>query len=136
MTNMSFPHDGRGRMLSVMATTHSSANEAVPPARELPAFHIVAPGVELGVLRRHANGGATFLIRMARGAHAPMHDHPGGEETYLVSGKLRIGPQLVMAGEYYYAPPGEVHDGHAEEDTVLFVVAPGGIVPMTPLTAG
>ena len=99
----------------------------LPPVSE---FRSVAPGVELCMLRQHPDRGATFLIRMAAGAHAPLHDHPGGEETYLISGKLRIGTRDLVAGDYHYAPPGEIHDGYAEEAAVFFVVAPGGLVPV------
>src|SRR3954470_2627719 len=102
---------------------------STPRSSDALAFTTVAPGVEMAVLRRHPDRGATLMFRMAAGAHAPHHDHPGGEETYLVSGKLRIAGTQLTAGDYYYAPPGEVHDGFAEEAAVFFVVAPGGIVP-------
>jgi quercetin dioxygenase-like cupin family protein len=102
------------------------------------SFSSIAPGVEIAVLRRHASNGMTFLIRMAKGARAPRHDHPGGEETYVLSGTLRIcartrddggdEPDLILSsGEYGFAPPGEIHEGVAEEDTVFFVVASGGV---------
>jgi quercetin dioxygenase-like cupin family protein len=98
------------------------------------AFSSIAPGVEISVLRRHAGTGMTFLIRMAKGARAPRHDHPGGEETYVLSGTLRIcartagAPDLVLGpGEYGFVPAGELHEGLAEEDTVFLVVAPGGV---------
>src|SRR4051812_11218997 len=92
-------------------------------------FRTVAPGVELAVIRRHDAGGLTFMMRMAAGAHAPEHDHPGGEETYILTGRLRIGQRELVPGDYYYAPPGELHDGYAHEATTFFVVAPGGVVP-------
>lgn len=102
-------------------------------------FAAIAEGVEMCVLRRSSDGAMTFLIRMAKGARAPHHDHPGGEETYIVEGRLRIAnradadgrpcPDLVLsAGEYGYAPPGETHDGVAEEAALFFVVAPRGSV--------
>lgn len=97
-----------------------------------------SPGVELSVLRAHPDGGLTFLIRMQKGARAERHGHPGGEETYILSGKLRIDrrvsaegeprPDLLLAaGEYAFAPPGELHEGFVEEDTTFLVFAPGGI---------
>jgi quercetin dioxygenase-like cupin family protein len=102
-----------------------------------PVYRTVSPGVELAVLRHHGSGGLSFLIRMAPGAHAPEHDHPGGEETYLISGMLRIGSHELRPGDYYYAPPGEIHDGYAdaEHGAVFFVIAPGGVAPTAPLTA-
>jgi len=110
-------------MVCVMTTNTQQSSEA-------PAFHTVAPGVELCFLRRHTDRGTTFLVRMAAGAHAQLHDHPGGEETYLISGKLRIGERDLVPGDYYYAPPGEIHDGYAAEAALFFVVAPGGLVPV------
>jgi quercetin dioxygenase-like cupin family protein len=103
-------------------------------------FATVADGVELCVLRHHVHRGMTFLIRMRKGARAPLHVHPGGEETYMLEGRLRIQrrvdtagspePDLVLsAGEYAFAPPGETHDGVAEEDALFLVVAPGGVAP-------
>ncbi len=121
-----------------MTTPHRSTQT------DMPVFQPIAPGVELGVLRRHADRGMTFLIRMAPGAHAPLHDQPGGEETYMLAGRLRIAHRTdatgaaladatVAAGEYFFAPPGETHDGYAEEAALFFVVAPGGVT--RPVTA-
>ena len=97
-----------------------------------------SPGVEICVLRVHPEGGLTFLVRMQKGARAERHGHPGGEETYIVSGRIRIDrrvdadkqPQpdlLLSAGDHFFAPADEVHEGVAEDDCTLFVVAPSGI---------
>jgi quercetin dioxygenase-like cupin family protein len=104
------------------------------------AFLERSPGVEMCVLRMHSDGGLTFLVRMKGGARTERHGHPGGEETYALSGKVRIDrridsgeqPQpdvLLVAGDYLFAPPGEIHEGFAEEDTTFLVIAPGGLVP-------
>jgi len=103
-------------------------------------FIPIADGVEMRVLRRHSERGLSFLIRMARGAIAPLHEHPGGEETMMLAGRLRIRrrtnasgaaePDVVVgAGEFVFVPPGEVHDGVAEEAALFFVNAPGGVAP-------
>lgn len=89
---------------------------------------MVAPGVEFSILRTHEqSGGQTLLVRMAAGAHAPVHNHPGGEETYLVSGKLRVGEHELSPGDYLWTPPNVAHDGHSDEETVFFVVLPAGL---------
>jgi len=90
-------------------------------------WRTVAPGVEFCVLRAHGGDGMTLLVRMAAGADARLHDHRGGEETYIVSGKLRIGERHLVAGDYLWTQPGESHDGHAEVETVFFVVLPDGL---------
>jgi quercetin dioxygenase-like cupin family protein len=84
-------------------------------------------GVEFCALRRNDTGGGAALVRIAKGARFPAHDHPGGEEVYVVSGRALIGGEPVAAGDYFYTPPGGVHDLRAEEDTVLFVTTPNGV---------
>ncbi|HWL86498.1 MAG TPA: cupin domain-containing protein [Polyangiaceae bacterium] len=98
-------------------------------------FKAIAPGVHVSVLRGHGDSddtntlgaGTTALFRMEKGAAAPHHDHPGGEETYLVSGKLRVGQRVLLPGDYLWTAPGESHDGFAEEESVFFVVLPAGL---------
>ncbi|MFV8751790.1 cupin domain-containing protein [Nannocystaceae bacterium ST9] len=87
----------------------------------------VAPGVEFCTLREHGEQGQTLLVRMAEGARARLHHHPGGEETFIVSGKIRIGEHQLGPGDYLWTPPGVAHDGLAERATLFFVVLPEGL---------
>jgi quercetin dioxygenase-like cupin family protein len=107
---------------------------------DMPRYERVADGVEIRFVRRDPNGGMSLFVRMRKGAHAPRHGHPGGEETCVLSGTLRIEqrsdergeplPDLVVsAGDYACVPAGETHEGVALEDAVFFVVAAGGVVP-------
>src|SRR5690348_7388507 len=123
--------------------TNLSSQSPVPS----PPFVETSPGVELCMLRQHAHGGMTFMVRMQQGAWAPFHDHPGGEETYMVSGRLRIAHRrdvegasqpdaVVGTGQHFFALPGEKHDGVAEEECLFFVVAPGGVAVVSPSTDG
>ncbi|NUP13232.1 MAG: cupin domain-containing protein [Polyangiaceae bacterium] len=102
-------------------------------------YETLSEGVEIRLLRAHGNGGLTFFIRMKKGARAPRHGHPGGEETCLLQGVLRIEkrvaengeaqPDIVVSeGEYAFVPAGELHEGVALEDSLFLVVAPGGVV--------
>jgi quercetin dioxygenase-like cupin family protein len=94
----------------------------------------VSPGVQFCFLRTHADTGVTALVRLEAGARVPLHEHPGGEETYMISGKLTLGDRTLQAGDYLWTPPGAPHDGVAEEAAELFLVLPGGIknVPAEP----
>jgi quercetin dioxygenase-like cupin family protein len=119
-----------------MTTTHPVPVTASSPSR---VFVERTPGVGICVLRAHPDGGLTFLVRMKKGARAPRHGHPGGEESYLLSGKLRVDRRVaadgtpqpdvdLVVGDHLWAPAGEVHEGLAgEDDTTFLVVAPGGI---------
>ena len=86
------------------------------------------PGVEYCGLRSHGSeGGATFLVRIAQGARVPLHDHPGGEEVYVLGGRARIGGQPVKTGDFFWTPPGGKHDLVADEETLIYVNAPRGV---------
>ena len=121
-------------MLRFMNTTSNGIFSGASQRVFLPR----SPGVEICVLRVHPEGGLTFLVRLQKGARAERHGHPGGEETYIVSGRIRIDrrvdadkqpqPDLLLSeGDHFFAPADEVHEGVAEDDCTLFVVAPGGV---------
>jgi quercetin dioxygenase-like cupin family protein len=84
-------------------------------------------GVELCGLRKNDSDGGAVLVRIARGSRFPLHDHPGGEEVYVVSGRAVIGDVRVATGDYLWTPPDGTHELRAEDDTVLFVTSPRGI---------
>jgi quercetin dioxygenase-like cupin family protein len=125
---------GERAMLRFMNTTSNGIFSGASQRVFMPR----SPGVEICVLRVHPEGGLTFLVRMQKGARAERHGHPGGEETYIVSGRIRIDrrvdadqqpqPDLLLSeGDHFFAPADEVHEGVAEDDCTLFVVAPGGV---------
>ena len=84
-------------------------------------------GVEVAGLRRGEGAGGAALVKVAAGARLPLHDHPGGEEVYVVSGRARIGYLEVEAGDYLWTPPGGAHDLEARDETLIFVTTPEGI---------
>jgi quercetin dioxygenase-like cupin family protein len=85
------------------------------------------PGVEICGLRRNDTDGGAVLLRVARGARFPTHDHPGGEEVVLLEGRAVIGGVTVTAGDYLWTEPGGTHDLVAETDTLLFASSPNGV---------
>ncbi len=84
-------------------------------------------GGQVAGLRRGEGDGGAALVKVAAGARFPLHDHPGGEEVYVLSGRARIGNLEVEAGDYLWTPPGGVHDLEARDETVIFVTTPAGI---------
>ena len=84
-------------------------------------------GVEMCGLRQNEHGGGAVLLRVAKGARFPTHDHPGGEEVYVVYGRATVGEVVVNQGDYLWTPPNNTHDLRAEEDTLLFISSPTGI---------
>jgi quercetin dioxygenase-like cupin family protein len=118
MQNMSLPHEPAIATFGLMSTYFQAHGEN--------SWRTAQPGVETCRLRAHGRDGLTMLIRMAAGARAPRHRHAGGEETYVLTGRIRIGEHELSAGDYLWTPPGLAHDGHALEDTLFLVVLPEG----------
>ena len=86
---------------------------------------LAQPGVAIKVLRSDkASGAASFLLRLDAGARVPLHDHPGGEEVFVVEGELRIGGDRLRAGDYLYTAPDGTHDVGSEGGCVLLVSTP------------
>jgi quercetin dioxygenase-like cupin family protein len=79
-------------------------------------------GAEVSLLRRHESGGVTTITRFQAGASGRWHSHPGGEELYVISGRLRVGDVELAAGDYLYTPPGGMHDVLAHEESLLLLV--------------
>jgi quercetin dioxygenase-like cupin family protein len=84
-------------------------------------------GIQMCGLRHNDQGGGTVLLKITQGARFPLHDHPGGEEVYVIYGRAVVGGVTVNTGDYLWTPPNGTHDLQAEAETLLFVSAPKGI---------
>jgi quercetin dioxygenase-like cupin family protein len=87
------------------------------------------PGVSIKVLRTNdATGESTALIRFEAGARFPAHDHPGGEEVFVLEGDLTIGRDRLAAGDYLFTSPHGKHAAMSERGCVFLVTVPKPIV--------
>jgi len=51
-----------------------------------------APGVFYKLLRSDRDTGAqTILLKFNAGAQFPAHNHPGGEEIFVIEGEIQVG---------------------------------------------
>jgi quercetin dioxygenase-like cupin family protein len=83
------------------------------------------PGISVKLLRRdEASGESSALVRFDPGARFPAHNHPAGEEVYVVSGEVTIGPDHLKAGDYLYTPPDGKHAAHSVGGCVFLVTLP------------
>jgi quercetin dioxygenase-like cupin family protein len=71
-----------------------------------------------------ASGASTFLLRVDAGARVPLHDHPGGEELFVIEGDLRVGADQLKAGDYLYTPPDGKHAASSDGGCVVLVTTP------------
>lgn len=81
-------------------------------------------GVSMAPLRVEPGGAGTAYLRFAAGGVAGPHRHPGGEDLYVVSGRIRVGEHVLEAGDFLHTLPGGVHDAEAAEDALVLVSVP------------
>jgi quercetin dioxygenase-like cupin family protein len=81
-------------------------------------------GVQLRPLRVVGEAAGTALLRFAPGGRSPAHRHPGGEDLYVVDGRLRVGDRELEAGDFLYTPPGLAHDAESTDGALVLVTVP------------
>jgi quercetin dioxygenase-like cupin family protein len=83
-------------------------------------------GISVKVLRFDAEAGRapTILLKFEPGASYPAHNHPGGEEIYVLEGDIRFGNDNLKAGDYLYTVPNNVHAVSSEGGCVILAVVP------------
>lgn len=65
----------------------------------------------------------SILLKFEPGARYPYHDHPAGEEIYVLKGEAIIENMTLSEGDYLYTPPGFKHSVTTKTGcTMLFVV--------------
>ena len=70
----------------------------------------------------------TILLKFDAGATYPAHDHPGGEEIFVIEGDLKLGKDHLYAGDYLYTPPNGKHAVRSENGCVVLVSVPEEVV--------
>ena len=86
---------------------------------------IKTDGIYVKVLRydEEKKRSPTFMLKFDAGASYPNHNHPEGEEVYILEGEVRFGPDQLNAGDYLYTPPNATHSVFSRTGcTMLFVV--------------
>lgn len=66
----------------------------------------------------------SFLLKFEPGAKYPYHNHPAGEELYVVSGSCIIENTTLHQEDYLYTPPGFRHSVQTETGCELFFMVP------------
>jgi quercetin dioxygenase-like cupin family protein len=83
------------------------------------------PGVSTKVLRADkVTGESTFLLHLEPGARVPGHNHPAGEELFVIEGDFQVGQERLTAGDYLYTPPDGKHAASTEGGCVVLVTLP------------
>lgn len=74
-----------------------------------------------------ASGSSAVLLRFEPGASYGAHEHPEGEEYFVLEGSLEDAGSTYGAGSYVYHPPGSRHRPSSKEGCLLFVTLPKAI---------
>ena len=65
----------------------------------------------------------TILLKFEPGAIYPYHNHPAGEEIYVLSGEAILEHATLKQGDYLYTPPNFKHSVTSNTGcTALFIV--------------
>jgi len=83
-------------------------------------------GIFVKVLRfnEQTQRAPSILLKFEAGAMYPYHDHPAGEEVFVLEGDAIIGGEKLSAGDYLYTPPGCKHSVKSETGCVLLFIVP------------
>ena len=87
-------------------------------------------GVFVKVLRfdKETRRAPTILLKFEAGATYPAHNHPGGEEIFVIEGDLKLGKDHLYAGDYLYTSPNGKHAVRSETGCVVLVSVPEEVV--------
>lgn len=66
----------------------------------------------------------TIQLKFDPGASYPYHNHPAGEEIFVLQGEAIIENQLLSEGDYLYTPAGFKHSVYSKTGCLLFFVVP------------
>lgn len=66
----------------------------------------------------------TILLKFEAGAKYPLHDHPQGEEIFVLEGDIQIGKDHLFAGDYLFTAPNNLHAARTESGCVMILKAP------------
>ena len=92
-------------------------------------------GIEIMPLHRHGPE-AVVLLRWAPGIAYPRHDHPDGEELFVLEGALEDEHGRYPRGTWVRSPPGSAHAPSSREGCMLYVkgghLTSAGATPQQP----
>ncbi|WP_025762057.1 dimethylsulfonioproprionate lyase family protein [Dyadobacter tibetensis] len=66
----------------------------------------------------------TILLKFEPGAVYPYHNHPGGEEIYVIEGSCTLEGARLDSGNYLYTPPNFKHSVTSKNGCILLFIIP------------
>lgn len=66
----------------------------------------------------------TILLKFEAGATYPLHNHPGGEEIFVLEGDIKLGKDELSGGDYLYTAVDNKHRVSTKNGCVVLLKAP------------
>lgn len=66
----------------------------------------------------------SILLKFEPGSSYPYHNHPGGEEIFVIDGEAIIEGAVLHGGDYLYTPPNFKHSVRSEKGCTLLLMIP------------
>jgi len=94
-------------------------------------------GISVKVLQfdKEARRAPTILLKFEAGATYPAHNHPGGEEIFVIEGDIKLGKDHLHAGDYLYTAPTNIHAVKSVNGCVVLVKTPQEVEIIKPRSA-
>ncbi|AZB33786.1 cupin domain-containing protein [Chryseobacterium bernardetii] len=70
------------------------------------------------------NRSTTILLKFEPGASYPYHNHPAGEELFILEGDAVIAGGNLKKGDYLYTPPSFKHSVTSENGCIILFIIP------------
>lgn len=66
----------------------------------------------------------TMLLKFDAGATYPLHNHPGGEEIFVLEGDIKLGKDELTAGDYLFTAVNHKHRVSTKNGCMVLLKAP------------
>jgi quercetin dioxygenase-like cupin family protein len=65
-----------------------------------------------------------IILKFEPGASYPYHNHPAGEEIFVLKGSCFVNESILREGDYLYTPPGFKHGVKSETGCEMLLLIP------------
>lgn len=74
----------------------------------------------------------TILLKFEPNSSYPYHNHPAGEEIFVLQGSCEIENSILNEGDYLYTPPNFKHSVKSIAGCILLLIIPEEVEKMKP----
>jgi quercetin dioxygenase-like cupin family protein len=123
--NVALPDEIKAKDISTTMKNYITNSESIQ-WKPLLEEGVDTTGIFIKVLRydNDTKRAPSFLLKFEAGASYPNHNHPAGEEAFVMEGEAFFNDQKLTKGEYLYTPPTFKHSVKTENGCVILFIVP------------